>query len=288
MGVSKVEFGNEVLLDLTADTVSASTLVAGVTAHNAAGELISGELQLPLVAANGGTGRNELTAGSYLVGNGTGEVVLKTPEEVLTDIGALKAGTKYMYAKYNEGDGKTYVYSDEAYTTLIDDSYVEAYKNGTPIVLIYDEFNQVRITRIGEYEGAVHYLSGFDTGLMLGDGEPGIQYEYYSIDYETKTVYQNDAYSASMYDTGKVRIYELSAPVAAWASDATYTDFPYAASVAATVDDNYFVDVYFSGADASSGNFAPFCEVSNSVLKIFAREMPTSDVSFKIKVWIPG
>lgn len=288
MGVSKVEFGDEVLLDLTADTVSASTLVAGVTAHNAAGELISGELQLPLVAANGGTGRNELTAGSYLVGNGTGEVMLKTPEEVLTDIGALKAGIKYMYAKYNEGDGETYVYSDEAYTTLIDDSYVEAYKNGTPIILIYDEFNQVRITRIGEYDGTVHYLSGFDTGLMLGDGEPSIQCEYYSIDYETKTVYQKDAYSASMYDTGKVRIYELSAPVAAWASDATYTDFPYATYVAATVDDNYFVDVYFSGTDASSGNFAPFCEVSNSVLKIFAREIPASDVSFKIKVWIPG
>lgn len=287
MGVSKVEFGDEVLVDLTADTVSASTLVAGVTAHNAAGELISGELQLPLVAANGGTGRNELTAGSYLVGNGTGEVMLKTPEEVLTDIGALKAGTKYMYAKHNEGDGETYAYSDEACTTLIDDSYVEAYKNGTPIILIYDG-QQIRITGIGEHDGAVYYLSGFDTGLMIGVVGSSIWYEYYSIDYETKIVHSDYGSSASKYDTGTAYMYELSAPVAAWASDATYTDFPYAASVAATVDDNYFVDVYFSGTDASSGNFAPFCEVSNSVLKIFAREIPASDVLFKIKVWIPG
>lgn len=287
MGVSKVEFGNEVLLDLTADTVSASTLVAGVTAHNAAGELISGELALPLVTANGGTGRNELTAGSYLVGNGTGEVALKTPEEVLADIGALKAGTKYMYAKYNEGDGETYVYSDEACTVLIDDSYVEAYKNGTPVVLI-DSYDQVRITEIHEENGVVYSFAGSVIRTLAGNNDTGIAYYGYLIVYETKTLIYDAAFTASRNDTGTTCSYELSAPVAAWASDATYTDFPYAASVAATVDDYNFVDVYFSGPDASSGNFASFCEVSNSVLKIFAREMPTSDVSFKIKVWIPG
>lgn len=287
MGVSKVEFGDEVLLDLTADTVSASTLVAGVTAHNAAGELISGELQLPLVAANGGTGRNELTAGSYLVGNGTGEVMLKTPEEVLTDIGALKAGTKYMYTKYNEGDGETYVYSDEACTTLIDDSYVEAYKNGTPIILIYDG-QQIRITEIMESSGIVYGFVGFAVYLTLGSMAQGMGCAYYNIDYATRTISYGDGTVASQYDTGTAHMYELSAPVAAWASDATYTDFPYAASVEATVYGYSFVDVYFSGADASSGNFAPFCDVSNSVLKIFAREIPASDVSFKIKVWIPG
>lgn len=287
MGVSKVEFGDEVLLDLTADTVSASTLVAGVTAHNAAGEPISGELQLPLVAANGGTGRNELTAGSYLVGNGTGEVMLKTPEEVLTDIGALKAGTKYMYTKYNESDGKTYVYSDEACTMLIDDSYVEAYKNGTPIILIYDG-QQIRITEIYKENGIVYNFIGFTVFTTIGSIGPGMGCYRYSVNYETKTAFYSLAVTASKYDTGMVHMYELSAPVAAWASDATYTDFPYAASVAATVDSNHFVDVYFSGSDASSGNFASFCEVSNSVLKIFAREMPASDVSFKIKVWIPG
>ena len=287
MGVSKVEFGNEVLLDLTADTVSASTLVAGVTAHNAAGELISGELQLPLVAANGGTGRNELTAGSYLVGNGTGEVALKTPEEVLADIGALKAGIKYMYAKYNENDGRTYVYSDEAYTALIDDSYVEAYKNGTPIVLIYDG-QQIRITEIVESDGVVYGFVGFAVYLTLVSVAEGMECSYYNVDYTTRTISYDSATAVSKYDTGIAHMYELSAPVAAWASDATYTDFPYATSVAADVDSNHFVDVYFSGSDASSGNFAPFCEVSNSILKIFAREMPTSDVSFKIKVWIPG
>ena len=36
----------------------------------------------------GGTGVATLTAGSYLVGNGTGAIVVKTPAQVLTDIGA--------------------------------------------------------------------------------------------------------------------------------------------------------------------------------------------------------
>ena len=37
----------------------------------------------------GGTGRSTLTAGSYLVGNGQSNVILKTPAQVLDDIGAL-------------------------------------------------------------------------------------------------------------------------------------------------------------------------------------------------------
>lgn len=42
MGVNKVIVGDEVKLDLTADTVSEDNLLAGATAHNAAGEPITG------------------------------------------------------------------------------------------------------------------------------------------------------------------------------------------------------------------------------------------------------
>ena len=41
--------------------------------------------------SKGGTNRTTLTKGSYLVGNGTGSVLLKTPSEVLADIGAIPA-----------------------------------------------------------------------------------------------------------------------------------------------------------------------------------------------------
>lgn len=42
MGVSKVVYSGETLVDLTSDTVTAETLAEGVTAHNASGELIVG------------------------------------------------------------------------------------------------------------------------------------------------------------------------------------------------------------------------------------------------------
>ena len=48
MGVSKVVYGNNTLIDLTADTVTASTLLAGETAHGADGEIITGEYYPPI------------------------------------------------------------------------------------------------------------------------------------------------------------------------------------------------------------------------------------------------
>ena len=42
MGVNKVIFGNEVKIDLTADTVTPADLALGVTAHDASGETIPG------------------------------------------------------------------------------------------------------------------------------------------------------------------------------------------------------------------------------------------------------
>lgn len=46
-----------------------------------------------LGVANGGTGRATLTSGSYLVGNGTGAVTLRTAAQVLSNIGAAPAYT---------------------------------------------------------------------------------------------------------------------------------------------------------------------------------------------------
>lgn len=52
-----------------------------------AGQVTSGTLPV----ARGGTGQSSLTSGNYLRGNGTGGVQTRTPEQVLSDIGALRA-----------------------------------------------------------------------------------------------------------------------------------------------------------------------------------------------------
>lgn len=42
MGNSKVVYGNTVLIDLTADTVTADKILASYTAHDAAGNAVTG------------------------------------------------------------------------------------------------------------------------------------------------------------------------------------------------------------------------------------------------------
>lgn len=50
MAISKVVFGEETLIDLTNDTVTPETMLAGTTAHNAAGEPIAGNIDLSVYA----------------------------------------------------------------------------------------------------------------------------------------------------------------------------------------------------------------------------------------------
>lgn len=45
MGVNKVEYGDETLIDLTGDSVTPETLAEGVTAHDASGEPIIGTMR---------------------------------------------------------------------------------------------------------------------------------------------------------------------------------------------------------------------------------------------------
>ena len=42
MGVNRVDFGNDTLIDLSGDTVTAASLLSGYTAHGADGELVTG------------------------------------------------------------------------------------------------------------------------------------------------------------------------------------------------------------------------------------------------------
>lgn len=71
MGISKVNFGGDTLIDLTNDSVTAGTLAKGATAHNAAGEQVVGTLDVK------GTFYVTVTQG-----NGDSATADKTPAEV--------------------------------------------------------------------------------------------------------------------------------------------------------------------------------------------------------------
>lgn len=55
MAVNKVQINGVTQLDLTQDSVSQETLLNGKTAHNKAGERITGTLTLPEITVSGST-----------------------------------------------------------------------------------------------------------------------------------------------------------------------------------------------------------------------------------------
>ena len=58
--INKVIFGDQTLIDLSSDTVNASVLVQGMTAHNSAGAPITGSLQNKSPVPSFNNGRLEI------------------------------------------------------------------------------------------------------------------------------------------------------------------------------------------------------------------------------------
>ena len=78
-----------------------------------------------------------------------------------------------------------------------------------------------------------------------------------------------------------------SVATSAWASNSTYTDFPYRAAVACTgVTAAMFAEVVLSPADATSGNFAPVCQTYAGGVYLYAKAVPDAAITIPtIVVW---
>ena len=107
-------------------------------------------------------------------------------------------------------------------------------------------------------------------------------------DYATKTELSNHTSDTNIHITSTEKsklstlnaaiIVQSSVPVAtsAWASDTTYTDYPYRASI--VIDGctaNHIPEATFALSDATSGNFAPITETYDGGVYIYAIEQPS-------------
>ena len=135
MAVNKVVYGATVLVDLTEDTVSASDLAEGITAHSANGELVTGNLK------ENNLHSNSTTVGKYITASNN---YVKLSGEAKYDT-IIRQGTIYsLLAKQSEfGDalasdvakGKTFTSADgfkitgkmESGGTVASDDNCEAY-----------------------------------------------------------------------------------------------------------------------------------------------------------------
>ena len=136
MAVNKVVYGATVLVDLTEDTVSASDLAEGITAHSANGELVTGNLKENNLHSDSTTVDKYITASNNYV---------KLSGEAKNDT-IIRQGTVYsLLAKQSEfGDalasdvakGKTFTSADgfkitgkmESGGTVASDDNCEAYQ----------------------------------------------------------------------------------------------------------------------------------------------------------------
>ena len=74
----------------------------------------------------------------------------------------------------------------------------------------------------------------------------------------------------------------------AWASDATYQDFPYRAAVACEgVTAKHYAEVSFSPSDAMSGSFAPVAASYDGGVYIYASEIPEAALTIPTTVCTP-
>lgn len=73
--------------------------------------------------------------------------------------------------------------------------------------------------------------------------------------------------------------YFYNRTVTTWASDSTYSDYPYKGTINITgVTDADGVEVTFSNADATSGNYSPICATFNGGVYIWSKTQDTSIV----------
>ena len=118
MAVNKIQTsGGDVLLDLTGDTVTASDLRAGVTAHNNAGEEIVGTLSRQASAMNFSTNQesgNVPISGQWnlsSVSNGRGIIILCCLPKVVGEVIATCQGVSIDNYAYAAVFSMAYVYS---------------------------------------------------------------------------------------------------------------------------------------------------------------------------------
>lgn len=114
MANSKVIFGNEVLIDLTSDTVTASDLLSGVTAHDKSGDVITGQCTYDADTSDATATAGEILNTKTAYVNGT-KVTGNMPNRGAVSGTISAVGTPYQIQNgYHDGSGTVAIDSTEA------------------------------------------------------------------------------------------------------------------------------------------------------------------------------
>lgn len=113
MGVSKVVYDGNSLIDLTADTITAAKLLKGYTAHGADGEEIAGSCDFDSNTQDATAADTEILAGKTAYVKGTKKTGTMKNNGAVTGTIKTKAGEYTVPQGYHDGSGKVSIDSTE-------------------------------------------------------------------------------------------------------------------------------------------------------------------------------
>lgn len=113
MAINKIIYGGNTLIDLTADTVSADKLLSGTTAHDKAGEEITGTCDYDVNSSDATVAVAEMLAGKTAYARGTKLTGTMPNNSSVTGTISSKEEEYTIPQGYHDGSGKVSISSTE-------------------------------------------------------------------------------------------------------------------------------------------------------------------------------
>ena len=113
MGVSKVIYGGNTLIDLTADTVKSDKILKGYTAHGADGEPITGTCEFDASTQDATATEAEILAGKTAYNKGVKITGKMTNNGAVSGIISSKSGKYTIPQGYHDGSGSVQISTTE-------------------------------------------------------------------------------------------------------------------------------------------------------------------------------
>lgn len=111
--INKVIYGGNTLIDLTSDTVTASDILTGKTAHDKSGAIITGSCNYDANTSNDTATASEILSGSTAHARGTALTGSMTNNGSVTGTITTKAGEYTIPSGYHDGGGKVKISTTE-------------------------------------------------------------------------------------------------------------------------------------------------------------------------------